>query len=471
MARVFLFVPPSGRYRRDDRCQSKVEDQTIRAVFPPLDLATMAELLRQAGHEVCLVDYPAVQKDRENLQKDILQFDPNLLIYTCTAPTLDQDLTLSESIKTWKPESLICIKGEPANFIDENIINEHAAVDYVLRGEAEAIIQSYSQGLSFEEIPGVTWRQDESVVRNPGPESCLVLDDLPFPARDLLDNSRYVWPETGDPMTTILTAEGCPFECIFCPVVPLSGRRLRFRSIGGIVDEIRECVERFGIRYFLFHADTFTLKKPWVIELCQAILDSRLPIVWACNSRVDTIDGERLDWMKRAGCRIVGFGVESGSDEDLKRMRKGATTEDARRAIRLCREYDIRSHAFFVFGFPWDTEESIRRTVDFGLELDPDFFDFNLAYPIPGTELYRMVVDEGLCDLERLKQGGYSIAALRTRTVSAKRLEELRRRALWRLYLRPRYVIRTLRNAGSPQVALRYCRAAATRVANLMFGV
>ena len=479
MARVFLFVPPSGLYRRDDRCQSRVADQTIRAVFPPLDLAYMAALLRRAGHEVRLVDYPVIRAGVERLREDMGAFVPDRVIYTCTAPTLDEDLDLAREIKTWDPKVLVSLKGEPVNFLDERMLTDHKSIDHVFRGEAEGIVRAYAAGMPIEEIPGVTWRRDGSIVRNPSPAELLDLDTLPFPARDLLENRRYVWPETGDPMTTVLTSQGCPFECIFCPVVPLSrvlssskgGRKTRFRNVESIVEELRECVDRFGIRHFLFHADTFTLHRQWVVDLCQAILDAGLSIQWAANSRVDTIDEERLCWMKRAGCRIVGFGVETGNDEHLSLMGKNATADDARRAIRLCRECGVRSHAFFVFGFPWDTEESIREVVRFAKELDPDFFDFNLAFPIPGTELYRMVVEEGLCDVQRLKRGGYSVAAVRTRTVSAERLEKLRRGALWRLYLRPGYVIRTLRGAGSPRIAWRYCRAAVTRAANLLFGL
>jgi len=477
MGRVFLFVPPGGLYRRDDRCQSRVADQTIRAVFPPLDLAYLAAVLREAGHMVRLADYPAMGAGMDQLREDIGVIDPDHVIYTCTAPTLEDDLDVAKQIKTWDRDIVVSLKGEPANFFDHRILLDYPSIDYILRGEAEGIVKAYATGTPLGEIPGVTWRRDGRIVRNPAPAELMDLDKLPFPARDLLDNRRYVWPETGDPMTTVLTSQGCPFECIFCPVVPLGrlqisskgGRRVRFRSPECIVRELRECVDRFGIRHFLFHADTFTLHGQWVIDLCRAILDAGLSIEWAANSRVDTLDEERLCWMKRAGCRVVGFGVETGNDEHLRLMGKNATADDARQAIRLCREHGVRSHAFFVLGFPWDTEESIRETVRFALELDPDFFDFNLAYPIPGTELYRMVVDEGLCDMQRLKRGGYSVAAVRTRTVSAERLEHLRRQALWQLYLRPRYVIRTLRGAGSPRIAWRYCRAAGTRVANLLF--
>ncbi len=471
MARFFLFIPPGSLYRRDDRCQSRVADQTIRAVFPPLDLAYMAAILRKAGNEVRIADCPASQQGISHLQKDLLGFAPDQAIYTCTAPTLENDLQLAGLMKEWKPNLSVSVKGEPANFLDERILHDYPAVDFVLRGEAEGIVKQHVEGMAWQDIPGVTSRLDGGIRRNPVPTEFIDLDTLPFPARDLLDNSLYPWPETGDPMTTILTSQGCPFECIFCPVVPLTGKRVRYRSVENILGELHECIDRYGIRHFLFHADTFTLKKQWVVDLCRAIVEQGLAIEWAANSRVDTIDKERLEWMKRAGCRIIGFGVESGMDEHLQAMGKNATTEQARHAVQLCRECGIRSHAFFVFGFPWDTEESIQKTIDFALELDPDFFDFNLAFPIPGTQLYRMVVEEGLCDLDRLNQGGYSVAALRTRTVSAERLERLRRAALWRLYLRPGYIFRTLAATGSPRVAWRYGRAAVKRVANLLFGV
>jgi radical SAM superfamily enzyme YgiQ (UPF0313 family) len=148
-------------------------------------------------------------------------------------------------------------------------------------------------------------------------------------------------------------------------------------------------------------------------------------------------------------------------------MRKGTTCEQAKQAVRLTRAAGIRAHTFFVIGFPWETEEDIRQTVDFARTLDPDFFDFNIAYPLPGTELYDRVKEQGLLNTESLAGGGYGSASLRTRTVSAERLEELRRKALWSLYLRPRYILRTLRNAGSPAGMWRYLRAAARRARGL----
>jgi radical SAM superfamily enzyme YgiQ (UPF0313 family) len=294
------------------------------------------------------------------------------------------------------------------------------------------------------------------------------LDELPFPARHLLRNELYRSPESGRMLTTIQTGRGCPARCTFCSVHAVAGRKVRQRSPENVVGEIRECVDRFGIREFLFHADTFTMNRNWVINLCRRIVEESLSIRWGCNSRVDTIDPERLQWMKRAGCWVIGYGVESGSDETLKRIRKGATRAQAVDAVRMTKEADIRAHTFFVIGFPWETEDDIRETIAFARELDPDFFDFNIVYPLPGTEIHRTVVEEGLFDETRVEDGGYGSAAVRTRHVSARKLEEMRRRALWSMYLRPRYVVRTLARAGSFGGAARYGAAAARRAWGLM---
>ncbi len=470
MKKILLFNPPTGLYRRDNRCQNRVEDQTVNVVFPPMELLYPAAVLEREGHELQVEDYPVQQATWENLCADLDKFQPDIALFTTTIATLESDLTSASVIKDRCSKTVTAAIGEPLNYLDREIIQQTPGLDLILRGETEGYLADFANDRAWDRLPSVTFMQGSEIVQTNTPLPPVDLDTLPFPARHLIDNDRYRSPETRNKLTTVVTSLGCPYQCIYCSVPALTGTRVRFRSPEGIVNELSECVERFGIHEFLFHADTFTLNKRWTIELCQRIVEQNLTIRWGCNSRVDTIDDERLTWMKKAGCWVIGFGVESGSDNHLERMKKGATADRAQEAIRLCRQHGIRSHAFFVFGFPWDTEESLRELAAYARELDSDFFDFNVVFPLPGTELDDILEMKNLVVRERLRHGGYAVGAVSTETLSAQDLERWRKKVLWRMYLRPRYILRTLKNAGSPAVAFNYLRAAWSRIGNLVFG-
>lgn len=433
-----------------------------------MELLYPAAILERAGHKVWVRDYPALNASWNDLIADLKEMNPDWAVFTATIATLDSDLQSAEIVKQHCPNAVTAAKGEPLHYLDEDIINKTKDLDIILRGEVDGYIADLVGGASWDSLPEATYREEDSIIRTNRHKDLLDINDLPFPARHLIDNNIYLSPETRNPLTTIVTSLGCPYKCIFCSVPAMTGAKVRYRSPENVVAELEECIQKYGIREFLFHADTFTLNKRWVIELCSLIVKKRLDIRWGCNSRVDSIDEERLIWMKRAGCWVVGFGVESGNDEHLSAMKKGATADQARAAIRLCRKHGVRSHAFFVFGFPWDTHESICELVNFAKELDPDFFDFNVAFPLPGTELDRLVSQKGLVVRERLRCGGYAVGAVSSETLSAQELEKWRKRALWKMYLRPRYIARTFWNAGSPAIALNYLRAAISRVFNLI---
>lgn len=465
--RVLLFNPPSGLYRRDNRCQNRVEDQTVSVAFPPMELLYCASVLERAEHKVWVRDYPIQGSSWQEFINDLNEIKPDYAIFTATVATLENDMSTVAAIKEHCPSAIVAAKGEPIHYMDEEIIRDFCGLDIILRGEVEAYITDLVNGKDWHELPGVTFLQNDNIVRNQISSDFLELDSLPMPARHLIHNEKYISPETRNPLTTVVTSLGCPHKCIYCSVPALTGTNVRFRSPIKVVDELEYCLNTLGIREFLFHADTFTLKKAWVIELCQEIVKRDLNIRWGCNSRVDTIDAERLEWMKKAGCWVIGFGVETGNNEHLERVKKRATAEQAFEAIRLCREHGIRSHTFLVFGFPWDTNESISELIAFAKKLDPDFFDFNIAYPLPGTELEALVESEGLFTRERRRDGGYAVGSVSTKTLSPDQLEAWRRKALWSMYLRPHYVLRTLRQAGSLPVLLNYLRAAWNRAKNL----
>ncbi len=466
--KALLINPPTGLYRRDDRCQCKVEDQTVQIIFPPIELASIAASLRAAGVEPLIRDYPAMGARWENYLADLRAFAPDLVLANVTTATAERDFqALVAARETLGPGVLTLAKGEYMEALGSEALARFPEIDLGLHGEIEQVILRLHAGDPLEALPALNWRSDGEVRLNPGHPLVEDLDAIPPPARDLLDNGLYRSPETGNPLTVIHGNRGCPSKCIFCPAGVMSGFKIRYREPAAIVAEIKDCIDRHGIREFLFHGDTFTINKKWLLELCDRIIAAGLRIRWGCNSRVDTIDDERAAKMKAAGCWVVAFGVETGNQAILDYMRKGQQVERAVTAAQTCRRHGLRVHTFFVIGTPLETRATLAETYAFARRLDPDFFDFNIAYPLPGTELYEIAISEGLFEQDPAATG-YGSAAVRTRELTSRDLTDWRRRALLAMYLRPGYIARTLWRAGSPRVALNYLRAGARRFRQLV---
>jgi radical SAM superfamily enzyme YgiQ (UPF0313 family) len=401
------------------------------------------------GASAKIADYPAEGQNWDDYGRDLSEFAPTMVVFSVTTPTLEDDM---KAVRMAKDAGAVTV-AKGAHFATESreVMTRHPALDIAIRGEYEETFADIVVGLPPESIPGIVWRKGDALIENAPRPFIEDLDSLPFPARHLLKNSLYRRPDTDELQTTIQTSRGCPSICIFCLAGLVSGNLPRLRSPENIVRELRECVETYQIRNFFFRADTFTLKKDWVKQICAAIIETKLDIAWVCNSRVDTVDAEVLLLMKQSGCWLISFGIESGSEQCLREMRKGITLEQARSAISTCREVGIKTFCFYVIGLPWDDRESIRQTSDFAIELDSDFVEFHATTPFPGTELYRIVMAEGLWAETDDKGSSSDRPQVRTRHLTAGEVDALRRKALLRFYLRPSYVLRTLRAAGPLQ--------------------
>jgi len=467
--RALLINPPSGLYRRDDRCQCKVEDQTVAAVFPPMDLAYGAAAMRQQGVDVVIRDYPAQGAAWKDYLQDLRTLKPDLLLFNATTATIELDMQAALAAREHCPDLIIIANGEYLNYFGEKLMRERPEIDHILHGEIEETLRDLAEGKPPVAVPGLWCRNENGdPVKTPSRPFMRDIDALPFPARDLLDNAIYRSPENGRPMTVIYGNRGCHAKCIYCPAGVLSGFQVRLRNPQRVVDEIEECVTKHGVRDFLFHGDTFTFHKKWVMELCQEILDRKLDIHWGCNSRVDTWDDERAAMMKKAGCWVVAFGFEHGDQELLDKMKKGATVEKAYEAADICRRNGLCVQAFLVMGLPWETEKTLETLKSFMLKLDPDFFDFNIAYPLPGTELYEIAMKENLIEVKDLAEAGYARAAMRTFTLSPDFLTAWRRKTLLRMTLRPKYVARTLWRATKTGTLPYYVKEGTRRVTRLV---
>lgn len=456
--KAILINPPTGKYIRDDRCQAPVKGLSS-SLRMPLDLAYLASILEAQGYECLLKDYPAYDDtDWKIFRRDLATFKPNLLIMSTTTPTILNDLKACSEAKLIDRNILTVAKG--AHFLteDEIMLRQFEDLDVAVRGEAELMVKEIGEMKPFESILGITYRKNGTIIRNQDRPFLEDMDSLPFPARHLLDNSLYRRPDTDEAMTSIATNKGCPAKCIFCLVPPVSGYKIHSRTPKSIASEMVLCKEKYNIENFYFRADTFTWFKEWTIDVCKAIVDTGMKFHWVCNSRVDRIDEERLSWMKRAGCWLIGFGVETGDEELLKKMKKGATLPQAQRAVDLCHQMKMKAYLFFTFGLPWEDETSVNKTIEFSKKLKGDFCEFQIMYPFPGTELYTIASEYHLFDKEDLFRGDYKQGIIKTFTLSAEELQHYQYMATRKYYLEPRRIFRLLKGISSPKVFANYCR-------------
>jgi len=454
--KVLLIVPPTGKYIREERCQTPLDELHTIALRPPMDLLYLAAALERMGTACRVEDYPAHDLGWEQLQADLRQYRPDALILSITTPSLADDMRAAALAKTIDAAIVTVSKGAHFQCLDRRSLEEYPQLDLVIRGEYEETVCELASGSSWDAIAGITYRDGASICRNPDRGFIEEIDTIPYPARHLIDNTPYRRPDTGELQTTIATSRGCPFPCVFCLARVVSGAGVRCRSPQNVIGELRECAEKYGIRNFLFRSDLFTANKRWVLSLCEAIRQEKLDIEWACNSRVDTVNEEMLREMKAAGCWLISFGVESGDPEMLEKMRKQVRFETIEPAIRLCRRAGLKSSVYFLIGLPWESRETFETTKRFAQKLNPDFIEFFYSYPFYGTEFYDVAVKEGLLREGELPKAAYNHPAVPTRHLSLEELAPLRREALRSFYMRPGYILRTLARTRSPRVLKNY---------------
>ncbi|HII71139.1 TPA: radical SAM protein, partial [Candidatus Woesearchaeota archaeon] len=470
--KALLINPPTGKYMRDDRCQAPVESMTAQPARAPMDLSYMAATLEQAGLLCKIKDYPMEGKDWDDVERDLKRLKPDYLIISATTPTLDFDMKAAKLAKRHIPHCVTIAKG--AHFAEKakEVMDDYPELDIAIRGDCEFAVKEIAEADSHDDwskVLGITFRKGSTLHATPERPRLEDLDSLPFPARHLLKNELYTAPDTGRPVAFIVTGRGCPHRCIYCAVSVASGYRLFMRSVKSVLAEIEDCYHNHGIKDFFFRSDTFTWDENWVVDLCKAIVDNGLDIRWGTNSRVDTVSDERLKWMKKAGCYVIGFGIESGNQEMLKKMKKATTLEQARKAIALCKKYKIKSYMLFMFGLPWETMETAEDTINFAKELDGDFADFNIAYPLPGTEFYDIAFKDKLYE-GTLTGFDYGNAKTKSYHLTNEQLIALRKRAIREFYFRPRYILRTLWQNRSPRILFSYAKHGLALAWNLVKG-
>ncbi len=362
-------------------------------IMPPLGLAWIAAVLEKNNVSVRIIDALAERKDLENVAHEVEGYRPDIVGITCVTHTRHEVFRTANIIKETCPDATIVIGGPHVTFTAEDSLRNVHSVDVIVRGEGEVtfleLLRALEAGTDLTKVKGISFRNRENIIHNPPRPFMEDLDSLPFPARHLLPMGKYDFkiPLTKVRATNVLGSRGCPMGCIYCSTSTMWGKRIRMRSPSNILDEIEQIVEEYGIKGIYFFDDTFTFHKRRTIEICDEIMRRGLDLTWFCESRVDVVDYELLTKMKEAGCKIISFGIESGSQRMLDTIKKKASVEQSINAINLCKKVGIKSKAFFMYSLPGELPQDIEATTRLALDLSPDISVSGMCDIRPGTEL------------------------------------------------------------------------------------
>jgi radical SAM superfamily enzyme YgiQ (UPF0313 family) len=429
---VLLNPPYFYKVVREGRCQH--EAAIWDSVYPPLSLATLASFLRDRN-DVVLIDAIAEGMDLPALLKGLEARKPDLIIATVSTPTIHEDLNVLKQVKE-RCGARIAIFGVHATYFAAELIQE-PSIDYVLLNDPEAAAVQIADG-DIDGLEGVVYKDEGGrIIRKPsGPGRAT---GFRIPSWDLVDLSHYKIPIKRKKYVLVVTARGCPFNCSFCVVPYYSGRGVRIREIPEVIEELK-AVSAY-VEDVFFHTDLFTFKKDYVLKLCEAMVREKLNLRWICNSRVDTFDEEMAAAMRKAGCWMVSFGIESGSQEILDRCGKKITLEESRAAVAAARAQGLLTIGHFVLGFPGETEETLRQTLRFSREVDPDFVEFYIATPFPGSRLFDEIKQDLNLDWKDIR---YDYNPYKYPFDLAK----IRKKAYLGFYLRPKKIVSFIRIFG-----------------------
>ena len=459
---ILLINPPSSiseRYGKED--MGEVGGDLI-----PLGMASLAAYIREKGFGVGALDCPTLRIDNERVYQIILEKNPDIIGFSTTTYSLSRATELAKKIREKLPNKLTIIGGSHANVAGIETANDYDVFDiiaYGLDGEyiAHDIVKNFSEKNCnreeflndpkiLENIKGIIYKKNGKVFKNKPKENIKDLDELPLPARDLFPMERYI-PLPNQykklPLTNMVVIRGCPYFCTFCDQAGTGARR---RSPQKVIEEIKDCVEKYGIKEISFWDDTMSYHKKWMKEFLNLLINENLDLVWSCYAAVNTVDKEILKLMRQAGCWNIFYGYETAIEElaeNIQTNRKNKNFERMKQVAKWTKEVGIEVRGSFLIGLPGETPELAKKTVQNAIELDPDYAQFTLVCPYPGTKLAKEI-EAGKWgrfitrDLEEYQC--WNVTWLPEGYKNPKELKDMERYAFRKFYLRPGYIAKRI---------------------------
>jgi anaerobic magnesium-protoporphyrin IX monomethyl ester cyclase len=370
------------------------------SVFLPLGIGYLAAVLEQEGYKVNVIDCQTTKFNKQALEEKFRSLNPDIIGVTSATVTYLPALEVLKAAKTAVPKALTLMGGPHVTVLDREALSESSDLDIVVRGEGEQTMLELAQLVSednlsgISRVQGITFKKNQKINQTPDRPFMQNIDSLPRPAHHHFDVNMYKL--FGVNYMPIITSRGCPSACTFCLASKMCGHAFRGRSPTKVVDELEWLRDEFGAGAFAFYDDTFTFDLKRAFDICDEMQKRKITLPWDCRTRVDRVSKELLAKLKATNCQLIHFGVESGSPEMLKLMRKGTTVELNAKAIKWAKEAGISVAVSLVIGYPTETPEMLQQTIDFLYKTKPDYVYMCEAVPYPGTELANFVKELGL---------------------------------------------------------------------------
>jgi anaerobic magnesium-protoporphyrin IX monomethyl ester cyclase len=363
---------------------------------PPLGLAYLTAFLREKGHKVSVLD--GFNLDYGEIVSRTMAFGPEVIGITCNTQTRHEAFRLAKLLKDKMPGICIVAGGPHVSALPNQVLANYPQIDFLVRGEGELtfdhLLKAMENREGYDSVRGISFRKMGEIVHNQDRDLIMDLDAIPFPTITEFDLDAYPpWEDMGGELRRLrkapmITSRGCPYNCVFC-YREFWRRKFRWRSATNVVDEI-ERLHNYHVRYIRFHDDCFTLSKRRVLQICDELSRRKLDdLVWACDARADSVDAELLTRMKIAGCHLVSVGVESGSPEILKNIKKGITVEQIRLAFKIAKKVGLQTRAFMMVGNPGESRSTLNDSIKLLLEIRPRYIAVGQTVVMPGTELWK----------------------------------------------------------------------------------
>ena len=441
---------------------------------PPLGLAWIAAVLEKAGYRVKILDTPTLEMDLNKWLDEVRAWKPDIVGVSMLTPTAPRGYRAIRLLKQLYPDIIVVAGGPHPTYMYEEAIKN--GVDVVVRGEGEyttlelvKTIEEYGlDGRALRSVKGIAFRgEDGKVIVTPPRPPILNLDELPWPARHLLPMDKYTLFGKPIRIAHFMASRGCPYGCIYCITSYFWGRRIRFRSARNVADEIQYVVEKYKPQYIVFTDDELTVGRKFVYDLVKELKERGIDLPFSCGARVDHLTRSYLEFLYRNNCAALYVGVESANQETLNRIGKKITIEQVKRVFQWKKELNGFMAASFILGFPWETIDDMKKTIDFAVKLDPDYAQFTVLTPYPGTPLYKYAEEHGLIEDRNWEHYTTLQPVMRGFHFTRKQLARMLRYAYLKFYLRPKFILRELRAGHLSQIVSIVAKAVATAMRSL----